>query len=105
MLQTSVLRFRKLVVRTGELAAAVRMQNHRPVTLVLPDRHLHRSNHHLPTLTVMHRPTDHQLAIQVEHHAQEELAFQGGYLRDVRDPLALWFLRGEIALQRLPDGC
>lgn len=58
-----------LVIRTGELTASIGMQNYRPVALALPDRHLHRSDHHLPILAMMHRPTDHQLAVQVEHHA------------------------------------
>src|SRR5690606_15000940 len=94
-----------LVVSTGELAAAIRMQDHCPVTLALPDRHLHRSNHHLPILAVMHRPADHQFAVQVEHHAQEQFAFQCGYFRDVRDPLALRLLRGEVALQQVFHAC
>nr|EKV3035058.1 hypothetical protein [Pseudomonas aeruginosa]EKV3073164.1 hypothetical protein [Pseudomonas aeruginosa] len=64
----------------------------------LPDRHLHRSDHHLPILTMMHRPIDHQLAVQVEHHAQEQLAFQGGNLRDVHDPFALRLKGGEVSL-------
>lgn len=33
------------------------MQNYRPVALALPDRHLHRSDYHLPILTMMHRPS------------------------------------------------
>jgi len=41
-----------LVVNTSELATAIRMQYHRPLTLALPDRHLRRSNHDLPILTV-----------------------------------------------------
>lgn len=88
---------KSLVIRTGELTASIGMQNYRPVTLALPDRHLHRSDYPLLILTMMHRPTDHQLAVQVEHHAQEQLAFQGSNLRDVR-PFALRLKGGEVSL-------
>src|SRR5690606_26781430 len=35
----------------------------------------------------------------------EEFAFQRGYLRDVRDPLALRFRRAEVALQQVFHAC
>src|SRR5690606_40783753 len=44
-------------------------------------------------------------SVQVEHHAQEQFAFQCGYFRDVRDPLALRLLRGEVALQQVFHAC
>ncbi len=87
-----------LVIHTGELTASIGMQNYRPIALALPDRYLHRSDYPLLILTMMHRPTDHQLAVQVEHHAQKQLAFQGGNLRDVRDPFALRLKGGEVSL-------
>jgi len=33
-----------LIVTAGELTAAIRMQNHWPVTLALPRGHCHRTN-------------------------------------------------------------
>ncbi|MBB3102573.1 hypothetical protein FHR87_000956 [Azomonas macrocytogenes] len=77
------------------------MQDHRPVTLTLPDRHLHSSNYPLPILAVMHRPTDHQFAVQVEYHAQEQLALQSGNLRDVRNPFTLGFQSREVSFQQV----
>lgn len=73
-----------LVVGAGELATD---PNAGSVTLALPDRHFHRSDHPLPILTVMHRPTDHQLVVQIEHHAKKQLALPCGDLRYIRDPL------------------
>ncbi len=46
----------------------------------------------------MHRPADHQPAVQVEYNAQEQFALQGGDLRDVRNLLALRLQGGEVAL-------
>lgn len=61
------------------------MQDYRAAALPLPDRHLDRSQHHLPILTVMHRPADHQLAEEINHNTQEELSFAGRDLGDIGD--------------------
>jgi len=47
------------------------------------------------------RPGKHQLSVQVEHNVPEQLAFQGGNLRDVRDPFALRLQCGGISLQQV----
>lgn len=48
-----------LVVSIGELATTIRMHYYRSVTLTLPDHNHHHSNHLLPILAVMYRPTDY----------------------------------------------
>jgi hypothetical protein len=53
--------------------------------------------------TAMHRPARHQLAEQIEHDAQIELAFERQDLGDVGDPLGLRFVGAEIALEQIRD--
>lgn len=59
-----------LVVAAAELTAPIRMQDHGPAALALPDRHLNGTDDHLPILAMVHRPADHQLTEQVDDHAQ-----------------------------------
>ena len=82
-----------LVVAASELTASIRVENDRPATFTLPDRHLNGTEHHLTILTMMHRPTDHQLAEQIDNHTQEQLALISSQFRNVGDPLALRFQR------------
>ena len=53
----------------------------------------------MPILPVMHGPTNDQLAVQVEDHAQKELSFLRGYLGNIRHPLGVWLQSGEVPLQ------
>jgi hypothetical protein len=69
----------------------------------LPNGHLHRSDNHVAILSVMHRPANDQLAEQVENHAQEQLSFFRGYLRNIGHPLGVWLQSREIPLQMIPD--
>src|SRR6202012_3121023 len=52
---------------------------------------------------VMHRPAGHKLAVQIEHNAQMQLALERRNLGDVGDPLCLWFVGGEVALEQVLD--
>jgi len=45
-----------LIVTAGELTAAIRMQNHWPVTLALPRRHFNCTNDPVTILSVVHGP-------------------------------------------------
>lgn len=101
--QQRVLLQKALVVAALELTAAVRMQNDCALALPLPDRHLDGPDHRLPILPVMHRPADDELAEQVEHDAQIQLAFAGPELGDVGDPLGIGLQRGEVTLQAIQD--
>ena len=87
-----------LIIFAGELAAAVRMQDHRASALSLPDRHLNRADDHVPILPVMHGPADDQFTEQVNDDTQVELAFQRHNLGDVGNPLGLRLQRREITL-------
>lgn len=51
----------------------------------LPDSHLHRPDHHVPVLPVVHQPTYHPLVEQIQHDAQIQLALAGFDLGDVGD--------------------
>ena len=51
----------------------------------------------------MHGPANDQLAEQVENHAEKELSFLRGYLRNIRHPLGVWLQSGEVPLQMIPD--
>jgi len=92
-----------LLVAALELTAAVRMQNDGARVLPVPDRHLDGPDHHLPILPVMHRPADDELAEQVEHDTQVQLAFAGLELGDVSDPLGIRLQRCEVTLEAV-DG-
>lgn len=65
-----------LVGAADELAAAIRMQDYFVVAFPLPHHHLHCPNDHVAVLAMMHRPTHHLLAVQIQHHAQEQLALE-----------------------------
>ncbi len=104
--QQRVLLQEPLVVAALELTAAVRMQNGGALALPLPDRHLDSPDHHLPILPVMHRPADDELAEQVEHDAQVQLAFVGLEFGDVGHPLGIRLQSREVALEVVGDvGC
>jgi len=79
------------------------MQNHGAQTLPLPDRNHDGPDHHRPILPVMHRLADDELAEQVEHHAQVQLAFAGSELGDVGDPPGIGLQRGEVTLEAVDD--
>lgn len=78
-----------LVVAADELPAAIRVQDHLGTAFPLPHRHLHGAHDHVSVLAVVHRPAHHQLAVQVDHHTQVQLAFLRLDLGDVGDPT--WF--------------
>jgi hypothetical protein len=40
-------------------------------------------------LTMMHRPTEHELTEQIDHYAQVQLPFIRLQLGDIRDPFGL----------------
>lgn len=104
--QQRVLLQEPLVVAALELTAAVRMQNDGALAMPLPDRHLDSPDHHLPILPVMHRPADDELAEQVEHDAQVQLAFVGFEFGDVGHPLGIRLQSREVALEVVDDvGC
>ena len=90
-----------LVVATSELAAAIRVQDERLGALALPDRHLHRPDHHLPILSMVHRPAHDPPVEQVQHDAQVQLAFAGLELGDVGDPFGFRLQRGEVPIQQV----
>jgi hypothetical protein len=69
----------------------------------LPHGHLHCAHDHVAILPVMHGPADYQLAEQVEHDAQIELALRRQDLGNVGDPLGLRFVGAEIALEQVRD--
>lgn len=48
----------------------------------------------------MHRPTDHQRVVQIEHHAKKQLALPCGDLRYIRDPAYVPALGAEITIQQ-----
>ncbi|MNV64762.1 hypothetical protein D3C71_1574200 [compost metagenome] len=75
------------------------MQDHLITFLTLPDRHLHRTNHHLTVLAMVHRPAHHSLVKQIQNNAQIQLALLGFDLSDIRDPLGLWLQCAEVPLQ------
>lgn len=52
---------------------------------------------------MMDRPTDHELAEQIDNHAQEELAFICLQLGDIRDPFTFRFQGHEVPLQMIAD--
>ena len=58
-----------LVITATKLAAAIGMQDQRMLLLTLPNRHLHRSDHHLPVLPMMHGPAHNALIKRVQHDA------------------------------------
>ena len=92
-----------LIVSASELAASVRMENNRPRIPTLPYGHIHRSDHHLTILAVMHRPAHHQLTEQINNHTYVYLAFIGLQLGNVRDPLGLRLQCSEVTLQVVAD--
>jgi hypothetical protein len=65
------------------------MQYDRGLSLALPNRHFNGPDYHVEILSVMHRPTNNQLAEQIENHTHKEFAFLRPYLRDVRYPLSI----------------
>ncbi len=88
-----------LVFTTDKLAATIRVQYHFRFSLSLPDRYLDGTNHHVTILAVMHRPAHYQLAVRIEHHTQEKLAFQCWNPSDIRYPLAVRFDSRKVAIQ------
>lgn len=75
--QQRVLLQESLVVATPELTAAIRVQDHYASSLSLPDRHFDCPNHHPPIRAVMHRPADDELAEEVQHNTEKQLALAG----------------------------
>ena len=95
-----------LVIVARELASAIRMQNYRCFSFALIDRHVHSADDHVAILPMMHRPPDHQLAVEIEHDAQVQLAFSRFDLGDVGDPLALGLqaVKSRSSKLRMPAG-
>jgi hypothetical protein len=69
----------------------------------LPHGHLHGTRDHVAILAVMHGPARHQLAVEIEDDAHDQLAFVRQHLGDVSDPLGLGFARVEVALEQVRD--
>tara|TARA_R110002051_G_scaffold297991_1_gene364580 strand:- start:442 stop:876 length:435 start_codon:yes stop_codon:yes gene_type:complete len=75
------------------------MQYYRCFASALPYGHLNGSDYHLPILAVVHGPAHYQIAEQIQHHAQKELSFLSGDLRNVRNPLGIRFQCKEFPIQ------
>ena len=56
-----------LVIRAGELRAAIRVQDYRVAVWALPARHHHRLEHHVSVLHRGHRPAHDLVREQVQH--------------------------------------
>jgi len=63
----------------------------------------HCPNHHVTILAMMHGSTDHQLAEQVQHNAEEQLSFLRAHLGDADDSPGLRFQRGKVPLHQILD--
>lgn len=59
------------------LRRMVRVQGHRVAVLVLPDGHLHRPDHHLPVLPVVHQPAWDPWVERIQHDAQVQPVLAG----------------------------
>ena len=92
-----------LSVPADELPVLVRVQDDDGCSLSLPHRHLRRTDHHVAVLPVMHRPAHDQLAVQVNHHLEVQLAFLRVDLGDVGDPFGLGLLCIEVPLKQVLD--
>ena len=88
-----------LVIRTGELRAAIRVQDHRTAIGSLPAGHHYRLDHHVPIQHRRHRPADHFVGGQAQHCTQIQPTFAGLDEDDVDHPLGVRFRCLEIALQ------
>src|SRR3569623_1559204 len=58
-----------LILVTGELTAAVGMQDHRCARLALPQGHEHGLQDKLALLAMTHRPAHDDARVQIKHHA------------------------------------
>lgn len=89
---------------TGELRAAIRMQDHRLAgVLTTAQRGGDRIQHQLTLLRRPHRPADHELAVKVDYHAQKQPAFGGADLGDIGHPFGVGLKRDEVALEMIGD--
>jgi len=92
-----------LILIAGELATAVRVQDHGTTILSLPQSHQDGLENELPVLARTHRPAHHTARVEIQDDAEVQPAFGGSDVGDVRDPLRVGLVRREVTVQMIPN--
>ena len=94
------------VVGRSVLTAAVRVMHQQLGPRPVGQGHAQGVQREFPGEAIRHRPSDHPARVQVKHHRQVQPATARPHVGDVRCPLAVLGIGGEVALPArwLPPG-